>query len=153
MTDTITLTFTSQASTDNFQIVAVGRVMVGDFFSGEAKFEGDADVAQSIVPGGFVDFNVRVSNLGSVDSAFSLGSGFAVNALNWSLEVGTTGSGQFTTGVIPAGSSGLVQVKVISPPIQSPIVTSERNTAGDLVGIWLSCQPLSGGSLLSLIHI
>lgn len=152
MTDTITLTFTSQASTDNFQIVAVGRVMVGDFFSGEAKFEGDAsdpgaDDAQSIVPGGFVDFNVRVSNLGSVDSAFLLGSGFAVNALNWSLEVGTEGSGQHTTRVISAGSSEIVQVKVISPPIQSPIVTSERNTAGDLVGIWLSCQPLSGGSL------
>lgn len=152
MTDTITLTFTSQASTDNYQIEAVGRVMVGDFFSGEAKFEGDAsdpgaDTAQPIVPGGFVDFNVRVSNLGSVDSAFVLGSGFTVNALNWSLEVGTVGSSQYTTRVIPAASSEIVQIKVISPPIQSPIVTSERNTAGDLVGLWVSCQPLSGGSL------
>ena len=146
MTDTITLVFTSQSSPDNYQITAIGRVMVGDFFKGEAVFEGaGADAALPIIPGGSANFTVRVYNNGSVSSAFSLGSGFALNALNWTLEIGTLGSTQYITRVIPSGGSEIVQVKVIAPPIQSPIVTSEHNTAGDIVGLWVSCQPLSGG--------
>ena len=133
MTDTITLVFTSQSSPDNYQITAIGRVMVGDFFKGEASFEGaGADAALPIIPGGSANFTVRVYNNGSVSSAFSLGSGFALNALNWTLEIGTLGSTQYITRVIPSGGSEIVQVKVIAPPIQSPIVTSEHNTAGDI---------------------
>ncbi len=152
MTDTITLIFTSQASSDQYTITAIGRVMVGDFFSGDALFEGDAsdpgaDDPKPIVPGASANFSLRVRNRGSVGSAFVIASGFAVNALNWTLEVGTEKASQITTNVIPPGSYEMVPVKVISPPIQSPIVTSERNTAGDLVGLWVSCQPLSGGTL------
>tara|TARA_Y100000766_G_scaffold278148_2_gene284531 strand:- start:27 stop:5114 length:5088 start_codon:yes stop_codon:yes gene_type:complete len=146
MTDTLTLTFTSQASTDMYTITAVGRVMVGDFFKGEAVFEGaGASAALPIIPGGSANFTVRVYNNGSVSSAFTLNSGFGVNALNWTMEVGTLGSTQYTTRVIPSGGTEIVQVKVIAPPIQSPIVTSEHNTADDLVGLWVTCQPLSGG--------
>ncbi len=151
MTDTITLTFTSVASDDQYQMQVTGRVMVGDFFKGEAVFEGDpssdpgADTPEPIIPGGSANFTVRVYNNGSVPSAFVVSSGYAVNALNWSLQVGTEGN-THTTRVIPPMTSDIVTVKAISPPIQSPIVTSERNTAGDLVGIWVTCQPLSGGT-------
>jgi hypothetical protein len=146
MTNTITLVFTSQSSSDQYQITAIGRVMVGDFFKGEAVFEGlGADAALDVIPGGSANFTVRVYNNGSVSSAFSLGSGFALNALNWTLELGATASTQFVTGVIASGGSEIVSVKVIAPPIQYPVVTSEHNTAYDLVGLWVSCQPLSGG--------
>jgi len=144
MTNTITLTFTSILSADNYQIDGVGRVMVGDFFNGTAEFL-NAEVAKPILPGASANFTVQVNNTGSVASAFSLHTGLSVNALNWTIEVGTNNSDEYSTRVIPFGGSELVAITITAPPIQNPIVTGEYNSADDVIGIWIQCQPIDGG--------
>ena len=144
MTNTITLTFTSVNSADNYQISGLGRVMVGDFFNGSAEFL-NAETSKPILPGGTANFTVQVNNTGSVASAFDLQSGLSVNALNWTIELGTNNSNLFTTRVIPSGGSELVAVTLTAPPIQNPIVTGEYNSADDVIGIWVQSQPIGGG--------
>ncbi len=145
-TNTITLTFTSsQGATDtpptNYQIVAVGRVMVGDFFNGSVTLNQGA-TPLAITPGAAQPstFSAVVENTGSVATAFTLSTGLSVNALNWTVSVQPP-----ITPVIASGSSSIVQVSLTAPPIQNPIVLSEHNMAYEQLNVWVQSQPIGGG--------
>ena len=145
-TNTITLTFTSsQGALDtppaNYQIVAVGRVMVGDFFNGSVTLNKGA-TPLSITPGAALPstFSAVVENTGSVATAFTLSTGLSVNALNWTVSIEPS-----TTPVIASGSSSIVQVSLRAPNIQNPIVLSEHNMAYEQLNVWVQSQPIGGG--------
>ena len=143
-TNKITLTFTSVAgATDtpasNYQIIASGRVMVGDFFNGTVTLT-QGPQPKPIIPGGEATFAAVVENTGSVATAFTLTTGLSVNALNWTVSVQPA-----ITPVISSGASTIVQVTLTAPPIQNPIVTSEHNMAYDQLNVWVQSQPIGGG--------
>ncbi len=138
-TNKITLTFTSVNSPTNYQIVASGRVMVGDFFNGSVTLNQGA-TPKPIIPGQSATFSAVVENTGSVATAFSLSTGLSVNALNWSVEVNPS-----ITPVIASGSSSIVQVFIVSPVMQNPIVLSEHNMAFEQIDVWVQSQPIGGG--------
>ena len=142
-TNKITLTFTSsQGATDspptNYQLVAVGRVMVGDFFDGIVTLTQSS--VGDIAPGSSATFSAVVENTGSVATSFSLMTGLSVNALNWTVEVNPP-----TTGVIASGDTDSAVVTVTAPRIQNPIVMSEHNMAFDQLNVWIQSQPIGGG--------
>lgn len=144
MTDTITLKFTSIATagtTDAYEIIVTGRVMVGDFYDGTVNLTQGA-LPKQITPGDLsgIQFPAVVSNTGSVATAFILSTGLSMNALNW-----TVGVQPSVTPPIQPGSTHQVTVTITAPAIQNPIITGERNMANDALSVWIQSQPIGGG--------
>ena len=146
----ITLTFTSSTGAGdgpptNYDIVASGFVMVGDFYDGTVAITQDPLLVKAMIPGGDVNFTAIITNTGSVYSSFALSSGLSVNALNWTHSLESSGSSTTTTPFIAPGATHSVIIRISSPPIQYPLVSSEHNAADDTLDVWIQSYPIGGG--------
>ena len=81
-----------------------------------------------------------VNNSGNTPAAYDIDAGLSSVAENWIVELVNT-----HTGVLQVGENTTIYVQITPAPISSPINPSEKNSAGDTVGVWLSATPTNGG--------
>jgi uncharacterized membrane protein len=126
----------SSASTDPYTARSVAHVTVGDQYQASVI----APIGPlTVTPAKTESLLFTIINSGNVATAFTLDAGLSSSADNWQV------SPMSSTDVIAVGENVTVTVFVTPAPISSPLITSERNGAGDSLYAWLSAEPLNGG--------
>jgi len=135
LVESITLTLTSVSA--SYTLTGMARVMSGEHFSASVTMP--AGVTK-VTPGQEVELSVQITNDGNVPATFSLNAGLGVLANNWTLALSST-----STAVVNDGSTVIVVLTVVVPPIQLPLDVSEYNRAGDSISVWVQAQATGGG--------
>jgi len=126
----------SSASTDPYTARSVAHVTVGDQYQASVI----APIGPlTVTPAKTESLLFTIINSGNVATAFDIDAGLSASAENWQV------SPLSSTDVIAVGENVTVTVFVTPAPISSPLLSSERNSAGDSLYAWLSATPVNGG--------
>ena len=134
--ENVYLNLTSQ-STSPYTARSVAHIIVGDQYKAEVTAE---QGPLEVIPAQRRTVEFTVNNSGNTPAAYDIDAGLSSVAENWIVELVNT-----HTGVLQVGENTTIYVQITPAPISSPINPSEKNSAGDTVGVWLSATPTNGG--------
>ena len=132
--DIVTLTITSAGS--GYVLSDETRVMAGEYLHATVDL---VDTTTMVIPGLTETVSFTVTNSGNADTSFDLTSGLSTNALNWNHTLSISNTGELSPGEFV---TGFVTVDV--PPIQMPLVTAEKNRAGNSLSVYVFAEADTG---------
>ena len=132
--DIVTLTITSAGS--GYVLSDVTRVMAGEYLHATVDL---VDTTTMVIPGLTETVSFTVTNSGNADTSFDLTSGLSTNALNWNHTLSISNTGELSPGEFV---TGFITVDV--PPIQMPLVSAEKNRAGDSLSVYVFAEADTG---------
>ncbi len=134
---TFTLKLTSMNASAPYSIQTDALVYIGESYSVSIT----PPDSQDVIPGQPLSLSYSIRNDGTTPAAFEISSGLTKTSQNWVLGISAT-----KTDVIAKGANATIVVTITPAPLSNPLLSSERNTAGDTVNVWLQAVPTEGGT-------